>query len=456
MTEPHAGAGALDQPGNVSDHELALFGLQRPQHRLEGGERILGHLGMGAGQTRQQRGLAGVGKPHQAHIGEQLQLQIDPRFLAGQAAFGEARSLMGWTGEPLVAPPAGAAVGNHRPLAGADQVVAGPIGLDHRFGTRRHAQLERDPVGPVAQRSLPMTAPAGLVMQSPAKARQVAQRVVAHEHHVSATRSVAAVRTALGDMGLAAEAEAPVTPRTGLNVDPRAIVHPSNMADPVFLVTGASSGIGAATAREASRAGYRMVLAARSVDRLAELAEELGGDERAMTARCDVTEWSDQEAMVAATLERFGQLDVAFANAGFGASRGFLNESPEHWRSMVLTNVYGAALTIRATLPALKESRGHLLLTGSVAGRRALPGSLYSATKWAVTAMGESARQELQDTGVRVTVVEPGMVDTPFFDNPVSDALHPEDVARAVMFAVSQPPHVDVNEILIRPTAQTG
>ncbi len=228
------------------------------------------------------------------------------------------------------------------------------------------------------------------------------------------------------------------------------------MSDPVFLVTGASSGIGAATAREASRAGYRMVLAARSVDRLAELAQELGGDERAMTTRCDVTEWSDQEAMVVATLERFGQLDIAFANAGFGAARGFLNESPEHWRSMVLTNVYGAALTIRATLPALKQSRGHLLLTGSVAGRRALPGSLYSATKWAVTAMGESARQELQDTGVRVTVVEPGMVDTPFFDNPVSDALHPEDIARAVMFAVSQPPHVDVNEILIRPTAQTG
>ena len=257
-------------------------------------------------------------------------------------------------------------------------------------------------------------------------------------------------------MGLAAEAEAPVTPRTRLNVDSRAIVHPSNMSDPVFLVTGASSGIGAATAREASRAGYRMVLAARSVDRLTELAEELGGDERAMTARCDVTEWSDQEAMVAATLERFGQLDIAFANAGFGAARGFLNESPEHWRSMVLTNVYGAALTIRATLPALKQSRGHLLLAGSVAGRRALPGSLYSATKWAVTAMGESARQELQDTGVRVTVVEPGMVDTPFFDNPVSDALQPEDVARAVMFAVSQPAHVDINEILIRPTAQTG
>jgi NADP-dependent 3-hydroxy acid dehydrogenase YdfG len=123
---------------------------------------------------------------------------------------------------------------------------------------------------------------------------------------------------------------------------------------------------------------------------------------------------------------------------------------------MVLTNVYGAALTIRATMPAPKESRGHLLLTGSVAGRRALRGSLYSATKWAVTAMGESARQELDGTGVRVTLIEPGMVDTPFFDNRPVGALLPEDVARAVMFAVSQPPHVDVNEILVRPTSQAG
>jgi NADP-dependent 3-hydroxy acid dehydrogenase YdfG len=147
---------------------------------------------------------------------------------------------------------------------------------------------------------------------------------------------------------------------------------------------------------------------------------------------------------------------VAFANAGFGATRGFLAESPEHWRAMVLTNVYGAALTIRATIPALKESRGHLLLTGSVAGRRALPGSLYSATKWAVTAMGESARLELDGTGVRVTLIEPGMVDTPFFENRGSGRLEADDIARTVMFAVSQPPHVDVNEILVRPTAQAG
>ena len=226
------------------------------------------------------------------------------------------------------------------------------------------------------------------------------------------------------------------------------------MADPVFLITGASSGIGAATARQASAAGYRLVLAARSTDKLQQLAAELGGDERAIAVTCDVTDFGRQEAMVQAALDAFGRIDVAFANAGFGAARGFLKESPEQWRDMVLTNVLGCAYTIRATIPALKDSVGHLLLTSSVAGRRALPGSLYSATKHAVTAMAESARQELNDSGVRVTSIEPGMVDTPFFDNPVSDALQPDDIARAIMYAVSQPPHVDINEILIRPVSQ--
>jgi NADP-dependent 3-hydroxy acid dehydrogenase YdfG len=225
-------------------------------------------------------------------------------------------------------------------------------------------------------------------------------------------------------------------------------------ANRVLLITGASSGIGAATARAAVAAGWRVALAARSAERLRALAAELGGEGRALAVRCDVTEWEQQEAMVSSALERFGRLDVAFANAGFGAARGFLKETPEFWRSMVLTNVYGAALTIRAALPALSDARGHLLLTGSLAGRRALSGSLYSATKFAVTAMGEAARLELNGTGVRVTLIEPGMVDTPFFDNPVTGALSADDVARAVMFAVSQPPHVDVNEILVRPTAQ--
>ena len=165
------------------------------------------------------------------------------------------------------------------------------------------------------------------------------------------------------------------------------------MADRVFLITGASTGIGAATARQACAAGYRLVLAARSIDKLEALAAELGGPQRAIAVKCDVTEWDQQQAMVAAADKSFGQLDVVYANAGFGAARGFQSETPEHWKSMVLTNVYGAALTIRASLDSLREAKGHLLLTGSVAGRRALPGSLYSCTKWAVTAMGESARQ---------------------------------------------------------------
>jgi NADP-dependent 3-hydroxy acid dehydrogenase YdfG len=224
---------------------------------------------------------------------------------------------------------------------------------------------------------------------------------------------------------------------------------------PVFLVTGASTGIGAATARAAAAAGHRVVLGARSEDKLQELAAELGGEERAIAVRCDVTEWEDNERLVQAALDRFGRIDVVFANAGFGAKRGWLEESPEHWRSMVLTNVLGPAYTARAAIPALKESRGHLLITSSVAGRRPLPGSLYSATKHAATAMAEALRQDLDETGIRVTSIEPGMVDTPFFDSPPSlEALRPEDIANAVMYAVSQPAHVDVNQLLIRPTAQ--
>jgi NADP-dependent 3-hydroxy acid dehydrogenase YdfG len=228
------------------------------------------------------------------------------------------------------------------------------------------------------------------------------------------------------------------------------------MPDPVFLITGASSGIGAATARQAAAAGYRLVLAARSTDKLDALAAELGGPERALAVACDVTEWDQQEAMVARALDAFGQLDVVFANAGFGATRGFLEESPEHWKSMVLTNVYGAALTIRATIAELRRTRGHLLLTGSVAGRVALPGSLYSCTKWAVTAMAQAARQELDDnSGVRVTLIEPGMVATPFFENDVSQwALASEDVADAVMYAVSRPNRVDISSIMVRPILQ--
>jgi NADP-dependent 3-hydroxy acid dehydrogenase YdfG len=233
----------------------------------------------------------------------------------------------------------------------------------------------------------------------------------------------------------------------------------SDSSDPVLLITGASSGIGAATARAAAET-HRLVLSARRLEPLEELVAELGGEERALAVRCDVTEWDQVEAMAAAAIEGFGRIDVVFANAGFGATRGFLEESVEHWRSMILTNVYGAALTIRATLPHLLErGDGHFLITSSVAGRRALPGSLYSATKWAATAIGESLRAELrqmhENHAIRVTLIEPGMVDTPFFENsPGEWALRDTDIAKAVMFALEQRDGVDVNEILIRPTTQ--
>jgi NADP-dependent 3-hydroxy acid dehydrogenase YdfG len=230
--------------------------------------------------------------------------------------------------------------------------------------------------------------------------------------------------------------------------------------DPVMLITGASSGIGAATARQAAAAGYRLVLAARSEDKLQALAQELGGGGRAIARRCDVASWDDQEALFAAALDAYGRVDVVFANAGFGAKRGFLEETPEQWRSMVETNVLGVAYSIRASLPHLRErGTGHYVITSSVAGRRALPGSLYSATKHAATAIGEALRQELRSgdgAAIRVTVIEPGMVDTPFFDNPVSGALDPDDVARAVLYAIGQPQHVDVNELLVRPVQQAS
>jgi NADP-dependent 3-hydroxy acid dehydrogenase YdfG len=228
------------------------------------------------------------------------------------------------------------------------------------------------------------------------------------------------------------------------------------MADePVLVITGASTGIGAATARRAAEFGYRLVLAARSEDRLKALAEELGGEGRAIAAPCDVRDWDDQQALVATALDGFGRLDAYFANAGFGAKRGFLEETVEFWKAMIDTNVLGAALSIRASLPHFRErNRGHLILTSSIAGRRALPGSLYSCTKHAVTAMGEALRQEVSDTDIKVTLIEPGMVDTPFFESRPTGALEADDIARAVMFALTQPPHVDVNEILVRPIHQ--
>ncbi|NYT72981.1 SDR family oxidoreductase [Halomonas sp. QX-2] len=220
----------------------------------------------------------------------------------------------------------------------------------------------------------------------------------------------------------------------------------------VLLITGASSGIGAATARAASREGYKLVLAARSSEKLITLAQELG-PENVLACELDVTNMEQQQAMVEQALETFGRLDGVLANAGRGGSPGGFSEADhDAWREMILTNIYGVGLTIQACLPALKRSKGHVLLTGSAAGRTTIPGSMYSATKWAVTGIGYNLREELRGTGMRVTLIEPGMVDTPFFDEPPTHALEDRDIANAVIYALAQPAHVDVNEILIRPT----
>jgi NADP-dependent 3-hydroxy acid dehydrogenase YdfG len=218
----------------------------------------------------------------------------------------------------------------------------------------------------------------------------------------------------------------------------------------VFVITGAGSGIGAATARLAAEQGHHVVLHARSADKLAALAEETGG----LAVPGDVTSWEDQQAVMERAVDAHGRIDVVLANAGIGAPRSFEEGDPERWREMVLTNVYGTALTIKAALPALRASRGHLLITSSLAGRRPLKGSLYSATKHATTAMGEAVRQELNGTGVRVTLIEPGMVETEGFSHRLKETLRPIDIARAVLWATAQPAHVDVNAILVRPTAQ--
>ena len=222
------------------------------------------------------------------------------------------------------------------------------------------------------------------------------------------------------------------------------------MDDRVLLIAGASSGIGAATARQAAEAGYRVVLGARSEDKLQTLAREIDG----LAVRCDVSQYEDVEQLTATALDAYGRIDVVFANAGVGHPRGFEAGDPEDAKQMVIINVFGIYATIRATAKALRNSKGHLVITSSIAGRRALKGSLYSATKFAVTGMAEAARQDFNGTGVRTTLISPGMVETPGFSHDLQETLTADDIARAVLFAVSQPLHMDVNEILIRPTAQ--
>ncbi|HUF55356.1 MAG TPA: SDR family oxidoreductase [Thermohalobaculum sp.] len=223
------------------------------------------------------------------------------------------------------------------------------------------------------------------------------------------------------------------------------------MPDRVILITGASSGIGAASARAAAEAGWKVALAARSEEKLAALVDEIGSG-RALAIPTDVTDEDSVKAMVAKAAG-FGPLAAAFANAGTGASSfGAEQGDTANWRQMVDINIWGLLLTVRHALPELhKAEGGHMLLTGSQAGRTVMKGSVYGATKWFVHAFRDNLAQEMKEWGGRCTVIAPGMVDTPFFDEPKPEGLRPEDVARAVVYALEQPAGVEIGEIFLRP-----
>ena len=222
------------------------------------------------------------------------------------------------------------------------------------------------------------------------------------------------------------------------------------MTDRTILITGASTGIGAETARAAASAGWKVALAARSADKLKALVDEIGPD-RAKAIEADVTDEADVARMVEEAAA-FGPLHAAFANAGLGATvPGAEEGETANWRQMIDTNIWGLVLTVKYALPHLKQVKGHMLLTGSQAGRKTLPGSVYGATKWFVHGFGENLREEMKEWGGRCTVIAPGMVDTPFFDEPKPGALTGEDVARAVVHALEQPAHVNTGEVFLTP-----
>lgn len=223
-----------------------------------------------------------------------------------------------------------------------------------------------------------------------------------------------------------------------------------------MMITGASSGIGEAAARLAVKRGYRVALAARRKEKLHRLADELGAG-HAVAIGCDVTSYDSCVEAVETCVAAFGQLNVLFANAGVGRSvSGWLVEPVSDWYDQVTVNILGAAYASRAALPALMETRGHIVFTGSTSARRPLAGSIYGCSKVAVGAMAEALRLEVAGSGVHVSIVNPGFTDTPIHGSKdIPDwALTPEDVAAAVLYIVGQPDHVDINEILIRPVNQ--
>ncbi|EAQ30393.1 Short-chain alcohol dehydrogenase of unknown specificity [Erythrobacter sp. NAP1] len=217
-----------------------------------------------------------------------------------------------------------------------------------------------------------------------------------------------------------------------------------------LLITGASSGIGAATAKAAADAGWNVALCARSADKIEALAGEIG--DAALALPCDVTKREDISEALEKTKAKFGQIDAVFANAGTGVEKpGIENGDPDEWHDMIHVNVLAPLLLAHYATPYLKETKGHYVVTGSKAGRDSFKGSVYSATKHFVHGFGENLAEEMREWGGRATVIAPGMVDTAFFDEPKPTKIQPEDVANAVVYALSQPKTAAVREIYIMP-----
>ncbi|SEV98576.1 NADP-dependent 3-hydroxy acid dehydrogenase YdfG [Cognatiyoonia koreensis] len=222
------------------------------------------------------------------------------------------------------------------------------------------------------------------------------------------------------------------------------------MASKTLFITGASSGIGAATAHAAVKSGWNVGLFARSADKVKELADNLG--DAAIALPGDATDYSAQLRAIEKLKEAYGSIDAAFANAGMGVDNPGAEEGDlDEWEKVVDLNVMGLLKTVKATLPHLKDSKGHIVLTGSAAGRIHLSGSVYGATKWFVHGFGGNLAQEMKEWGGRCTVVAPGMVNTEFFDEPKPGKLEAEDVANAVMHALDAPERNNIREIFLMP-----
>jgi NADP-dependent 3-hydroxy acid dehydrogenase YdfG len=224
---------------------------------------------------------------------------------------------------------------------------------------------------------------------------------------------------------------------------------------PVTLITGGGSGIGAATARRLLAQGHRVTVTGRGKQRLDEFAASAGAPAELLTMPGDAADYDAVVAAVESTVERFGRLSAVVAGAGYATFDDIATGDPAGWRDMVLTNVLGPALLIRASLAALKQTRGRIVLVGSVAGVVYSPGNIYGATKWAVTGLAENTRRLVTDDGVGVTLINPGATVTNFFDagaGPPDRAMMSADqIANVIVFAINQPPGVDVNTVTIRP-----